>query len=818
MKTLWQDTRYALRGMGRNRAFTAIAVLALALGMGANTAMFTVVDAVLVNSAPIKQLRDPSRLVMLWEKNPSLGLTFGFAAERMQAAPANFEQWQHQSRSFEDMTAFIGLQCDLARRGAVRPERVEALRIQPNLFPLLGVQLGAGRNFTSEETTSAGDVVLLSAKLYRQRFGADRNLAGKIIRVDGKPRRIAGVLPEGFEFPAMWGGANHPEPDILLPLDLSHLNKDAVQSRAYYIYARLRPGATLQSARQEMRVVAKRLEKQNPDFDDGWTVTAFPVAEEDVDPDLRRNVLVLQIAVGFVLLIACANVANLMLARAAGRAREVAVRLALGATRGRIVRQMLTESLLTGLLGGLAGLLLALWSLDAISALAPKDAHGLHELRIDSAVLAFTFLVTLAASLFFGLAPALHAVREDVNRRLAQGGRSVAAASNRLRGALVVSEVALAFVLLAGAGLMIRSLLAIMNVDPGFRTDHLLTVEIGLSPIRYADTARTKVFGDRLLESVERLPGVQSASISSALPMERVTENSFRLEGDPPKPKHVRLTLVSSVSERYFETLGVPLRLGRIFTRNEAEAADPGVVVVSDSFARENWPKQDPLGKIVLLGDGNSQTKPRVIGVVGGIHEMGPDSVLTPELFSPSRADSDVFLAVRTSGNPMALTHAVERAVWSIDPDQPVEPSRVMERMGAEWPEDRRFVMTILAVFAALALVLASLGLYGVLAYVVTLRTRELGIRIALGAAPGDVQRLVVGQGLKLTLVGIVFGFGGAFALTRAMSTMIFAVTATDPLTLAFVAALLAAVAVAASYIPARRAARVDPMEALRVE
>ncbi len=816
MRTLWHDVRYALRGMARSPGFTAIAVLALALGMGANTAMFTVVDAVLVNSAPLKRLRDPSRLVMLWEKNPSLGITFAFAADRMQAAPANFEQWRRQSRSFADMTAFTSLQCDLAGRGAARPERVEALRIQPNLFSVLGVPLASGRNFTSGDVQSGEDAVLLSAKLYRKRFGTDRSLVGKTIRVDGKPRRIAGVLPEEFEFPAMWGGANHPDPQVLLPLDLSHLSKDALQSRAYYVYARLGPGASLENARQEMRVIAKRLEKQNPDFDDGWTATVFPVAEEDVDPDLRRNLLVLQFAVGFVLLIACANVANLMLARAAGRSREIAVRMALGATRGRIVRQMLTESLLTSLMGGVAGLLLAFWSLDAISALAPKDSHGLHELRVDPAVLAFTFLVVLAASLFFGLAPALHSVREDVNRRLAQSGRSVAGGSNRLRSALVVTEVALALVLLAGAGLMIRSLHALMNVDPGFRTDRLLTVEIGLSAIRYPDAARRKLFGDRLLELVDKLPGVQSASISSALPMERVTENSYRLEGDPPKPKNVRLTFLSAVSETYFETLGIPLKLGRTFTRAEAGADDPTTVVVSESFARENWPNQNPLGKTVILGDG--EQKSRVAGVVGGIHEMGPDSPLTPELFTPSRAYSDFYLALRTTGDPMLLTHPVENAVWSIDPDQPVEPARTMERQRVEWPESRRFVMTILGVFASLALLLASLGLYGVLAYVVTLRTRELGIRMALGAAPGDVLRLVVGQGLKLTLLGIALGLCGAFALTRAMSGLIFGVAATDPLTLAAVAALLASVAFAASYIPARRAARVDPMEALRIE
>jgi predicted permease len=794
---------------------TAAAVIALALGMGANTAMFSVVDAVLLNSVALHGLRDPGRLVMVWEKNPAM---MAFLAERLPVALQNYREWKRQSRSFAGMTAFLSSNCTLGgRNGSAgdRPERVESILVESGFFSVLGIRPELGRAFTAEDARTAKDrVVMVSADLYRKRFGGDPNLTGKTLRVDGVERAVIGVLPEKFELPGLWEGFDQRRPEVWMPADTAGASSPQdLWGRTWFVYARLRPGVTLAQARNEMRVIGERDRKEYPDQNQGCGVNVFPLAQEDVGPKLRSSLAVLQVAVGFVLLIACANVANLLLARAVGREREIAIRLALGAWRGRIVRLMLTESLLLSLMGAALGVVLAYWSLDAISALAPKDTHGFHELRLDLPVFGFTLLMSVLTGVVFGLAPAFHATRRNLNESLSKGGRSIGSGAQWLRSGMVVGEVALALMLLVGAGLTIRSLGALMSVDPGFRTGHLLTVQTGpVSP------AASRSFCNELLARVERLPGVQSASLSSGLPMESVTEANYSIEGRP-KPRETPIAGYTRVTETFFRTMGIPIRRGRGFTRADTEANDPAVVIVNDSFARRNWPGENPLGKVVVLGSGDKDDRRvTVAGVIGNLHQMGPESDPRPELYMPARVFSDINLAVRTAGDPMALGPAVERAVWSIDPQMPVQEIRSMQQVLHDWPADRRFNMMVLGGFAGLALLLASLGLYGVLAYLVTLRTRELGIRVALGASSSEVLRLVVGQGLRMTGLGIGIGLAGALLLTRLMQSLVFGVSTSDPATFAAVVVTLALVALLASYVPARRATKVDPMQALRTE
>ncbi len=627
-----------------------------------------------------------------------------------------------------------------------------------------------------------------------------------------------GVLPPGFLLPAMREGFDQTKSKMWIPLSVGAGGQDE-SLRDYYVFGRLRRGVALEQARAEMNVIAERLLQSDPKLNTGFGANVFPLAVEDVSPPLRRSLLVLQVAVGFVLLIACANVANLLLTRAVGREREVAIRVALGASRFRMMCQTLTESLLLSGLGGAAGLLLAHWAMRLFSGVAPADTHGFHELRLAPTVLGFTILAAMLSGLLFGLAPALHAVRQSVNEALGHGVRSGGGASNRLRGALVVLEVALSLVLLIGAGLMIRSLGSLLSVDLGFRPEHVLKMRIALPESKYPKE-RTAVFGDRLLEGVRRLAGVESASLAQGVPMQQVAIGPYGLEGVPRKPGQELLVMISGVPEGYFETLGIKLLRGRAFTRQDVTSTlRPMPVVVNELFARQNWPNQEAIGKAVLLPDGKGgQTRCSVIGMVASTRQMGPDSESRAEIYLPESEFRTPMLLVRLAGHPMAMLPAIEKQVWEIDKDQPVHDTGTMESVLREWTMQQRITAAVLAAFAGVALVLAGVGLYSVLAYSVSLRTREIGVRVALGAGPRSVARLVVRQGLALTLIGVGVGLAGAFALTRLMASLVFGVSATDPVTFAAVALLLIAVAVMASYLPARRAARIDPMEALRAE
>ncbi|MDP2997959.1 MAG: ABC transporter permease [Bryobacterales bacterium] len=819
METIWQDLKYAVRTLRKSPGFTAAAILALALGIGANTAIFSVINAVLLNSRPLRALWEPDRLVMIWEKNPALP---GFIAARVSVCLKNYFGWKEQTRSFEGMALYGVTNFTLTARadgGNLKPKLVSGAEASADFFPLLGIQPRMGRNFTVEEMQPGkGGVAIIGDNLYRGRFGGDPRMVGKRVLANGRDYEIVGVLPPGFNLPAMGEGFDQNYPEMWIPLSVGSGGQDQHQ-RSYYVFGRLKRGVTLEQARAEMNVVAERLLQSDPKLNTGFGANVFPLAVEDVSPTLRRSLMVLQAAVAFVLLIACANVANLLLTRAVGREREVAIRAALGASRLRMMRQTLTESLLLGGLGGAAGLLLAFWGLRLFSTVAPADTHGFHELRLDPLVLGFTILAAMLSGLLFGLAPALHAVRRSVNQALGHGVRSGGGASNRLRGALVVLEVALSLILLIGAGLMIRGLGSLMSVDSGFRPDHLLKMRIALPESKYSKE-RTAMFGDRLLEGVRALAGVQSATLANGVPMQQVAIGPYGLEGVPGKPNQEPLVGISAVREGYFDTLGIKLLRGGDFTRQDAMSSRrPAPVVVNEMFARQSWPKQEALGRIVLLPDGKGgHSRCSVIGIVASTRQMGPDSEIRAEIYLPDSEFRTPMLLVRTAGAPLAMLPAIEKQVWEIDKDQPVHDAGTMESVLRRWTSQRRFTMVVLAAFAGVALVLAGVGLYSVLAYSVSLRTREIGVRVALGADPRSVARLVVRQGLALTLIGVGVGLAGAFALTRLMASLVFGVSATDPYTFAAVALLLIAVAVAASYLPARRAARIDPMEALRAE
>ena len=815
MEKLWQDLKYAARGLRTNTGFAAAAIFALALGIGANTAVFSVINAVLLNPLAFQGYRDPGRLVVLYEKNPSLSLFF---ANTMPPRVRTFRAWKKESHSFVDLAAWqdatITLS-DVSDRSALRPEQVEAGRATSNFFPLLGIQTRLGRNFTPGEMDAGSNVAILSDALYRSRFASDPKILGKAFLANGHRYEVVGVLPAGFELPAVWGGFDHKAPKLWSPLNV---NPGGDQENAFslFVFGRLRPDVPLTQARAEMEVIGRRLANDDSKDYAGFGINVVTVADENVGPDLRRALFVLQIAVLFVLLIACANVGNLLLTRAVARDKEIAVRIALGAGRWRLLRQLIAESLLLSFAGGFAGLLLAVGALRIISKLAPQDAQGFHELRIDGPVLLFTVAVCFAAGILFGLAPASRAWKSNVNETLSRSARSVAGSSSRLRNTLAVVEIALSLVLLIGAGLTIRSLALLMGTDLGFKRDHLLVMHLSLPPAKYATPAQLVSFNDRLLQAARTVSGVQSAALTTALPMRSVQESSFDLPGRTPKPGQVFTSDWAMTSDRYFETMGEKVLQGRTFTSEEAASQDLAVAVVNQSFAHMYWPGEDPLEKVFQFGP--RKLTYRVIGVVGDEHQLGPDSERHSEFYLPGTEIREVYVVARTKGDPMTFAAALKQQVWNIDKEQAVTDVQTEEGALTEWTAPRRFNMTVLIGFGGMAILLAAVGLYDVLAYSVTLRRREIGIRIAIGAEPSRVARDVLGQGLKITVLGIAIGLLFAVAVTRFMQSLLFGVTATDPVTFLVVSLLLAMIALLASYVPAIRAARIDPIEALREE
>jgi putative ABC transport system permease protein len=803
----FQDLRYAGRMQLKNPAFTIVAVIALALGIGANTAIFSVVNTVLLRPLPYK---DPERLVMVWEDASKQGYP------RDTPAAANFVDWRDQNTTFEGMAAIADQSFNLT--GSGDPERLEGRRVSANLFPLLGVDPQIGRTFTSAEDQPGSDhVVLLSHALWQRRFGGDNNIAGKPLTLNGETYIVVGVMPARFQFPTS-------DDQLWTPIAFSA--EDAANRDRHYlqVLGRLKPGTGLAQAQTEMNTIAARLQQQYPqsNTDLGVEITSL---HEHLVGDIKPALLILLGAVGLVLLIACANVANLLLARAAVRQKEIAVRVALGARRWRLIRQFLTESVLLATMGGVVGLIIAYGGLLLLRAFIPDNIAQAQQISIDLKVLGFTFLVSTLTGLIFGLAPALQAARFNQTETLKEGGRDSATGSGgkRLRGLLVMAEVAVSLVLLIGAGLLINSFLRLRNVDPGFRSDNLLTMRVVLPQLKYDEFEKRSAFYVDLLRRVQSLPGVKSAAVTTNLPLYRQGNSiGISIEGQPPPPPGKENIVVTRIiSPKYFDTMSIPLLSGRAFSDQDITTT-PRVAIISETMARRYWPNEDPIGK--RLGTGRIQRPEdwtQVVGVVKDVRQFELTADAKPQMYLPY-TQRGFFptddLVVKTDVDPASLASTVRNAVWEIDKDQPVSNIRTMEEILLDSIARQRFSMLLLAIFAGVALALAAVGIYGVMSYSVAQRTHEIGIRMALGAQTTAVLKLAVGYGLKLVAAGIVIGLIAAFALTRVMSTLLFGVTATDPATFTLISLLLTCVAAIASYIPARRATKVDPMIALRYE
>ncbi|MBV9927382.1 MAG: ABC transporter permease [Acidobacteria bacterium] len=801
------DLRYGVRTLWKNKSFTAVAVVALALGIGANSAIFSVVNTVLLRPLPYKE---PERLVMVWEDNSKIGYP------RDTPAPANYADWRDQNQVFEGMAATADQSFNLT--GAGEPERFDGKRVSANFFSLLGVEPQLGRGFMPEEDLNgANRVVVLSHGLWQRRFGSDAGLLGKTVTLNGEPYTVVGVMPQGFQF------LNE---DVGMWVPIAFTPQQANNRNSHYlkVVARLRPGVTVERAQAEMSTIATRLQQQYPDANTDLGAGVVSLHEEVVG-DIRPALLVLLGAVGFVLLVACANVANLLLARAAVRQKEIALRTALGASRLRIVRQFLTESVLLAAVGGLVGLLLSVWGVTLLRSFIPENISQVKAISVDARVLGFTVLVTLLTGLVFGLAPALQASRFNLNETLKEGGRDAAAArgGNRIRGLLVVAEVAVSLVLLVGAGLLINSFMRLRNVDPGFRTENLLTMGVVLPQQKYPDAARRAAFYTDMIRRVEALPGVRSAAVTNWIPLVSQGDSiGVTIEGQPAPTGKPHIIVTRVVSPHYFDAMGIQLLQGRGFEEGRDRVDSPCVVVVSEAVARKYWPNESPLGK--RLAPGTVETEAdwcQVVGLVRDVRQFELAAESKPLMYL-SYGQAGFFaprhLVVKTEGDPLALAGTVRKTVWEVDRDQPVSNIRTMEDVLAESIARQRFSTLLLGVFAGVALVLAAVGIYGVMSYSMAQRTREIGIRMALGASKWHVLKLAVGQGLKLVAVGVGLGLAGAFALTRLMSSLLYGVSATDPATLVTISLVLVAVALLASYLPARRAAKVDPLIALRYE
>jgi putative ABC transport system permease protein len=805
MDSLWKDLRFATRVLWKSPGFSVVALLALVLGIGANTAIFSVVNAVLLRPMPFV---DPGRLVSVRESTPQ-GEKFNVAN------PQNVADWQKRNHSFEQIAAYVPFELTMSLTGDGNPEEVPGNYVTRDFFPLLGVHPALGRNFLpEEELPNTPDVALLSDGFWRRRFGADRHIVGKTLMIRGNPTTVVGVLPAGFRFPDV-------KADIW---ELTTLHPERQRKGRFLApIARTRPGVTVSQAQADMNVIMAQLAREYPDFNQNWGVTVIPLSQQFTG-DLRTPLLVLLGAVGLVLLIACANVANLMLMRSSARGREMAIRTSLGATRARIVRQLLVESMILGVIGGSAGLLFAVWAKDILLAMLPESMSvaKVNSVTIDGNVLAFTVILSLGTSLLFGLLPALRASRPDLSDTLKEGGRAVSSSlrRNRLRATLVASEMAVALMLLIGAGLLIQSFIRLEHVSAGFQPDRILSMRIGLSNPRYKDLKVASAGLDEILHRIAQVPGVASTGSIQFPPLGGLLPaTGFWVAGRPiPNPSQAPVTGVSIVTPGYFPTMGIPLISGRLFTERD-QAGTPQVTIVSQSLARQHFPNMDPIGQRLFVEWGR-ETPYQIVGVVGDVKHDGLDKDVRPTVYFPNAQETQTIatLMIRTGADPIKLAPIAEQIIHAYDKDQAIANIQPLDMFLSKAVARPRFQSVLLASFAGLALLLAAIGIFGVMSYSVAQRTHEIGIRVALGAQGKQVLRLVVGQGLLLALIGTAGGLGGAFALTRYLRTLLFNVSPTDWLTFTTVPLLLCAVALAASYFPARIAMRVDPMQALRYE
>ena len=809
--SLLRDLSFAARMLWKSPGFTAVAVMAVALGVGANTTIFSCVNALLLHPFAYETT---DRVAMVWERG------LNESNSRNSVSPANYADWRGQTKVFEELAAYNSQYFSLNE--GEQPERVPGARVTPGLFRVLAVGAERGRTFTEEEgQPGANPVVLIKHSLWRERYGSDPDIVGKSVRVDGRDRTVVGVMPQDFDFPLNGG-------ELWAPLAFEPKEAQSRSSHYLQVAGLLRPGVSVEQADAEVRGVAERARQLYPETNGGRTAFAESLTDSFTRGP-KPYLIVLLGAVGFVLLIACANVANLLLVRASGRQRELAVRTALGASRWRLIRQLLTESLLLALLGGAAGLLVSVWGIEFIAKGMPptftKYIPGWKNMGIDLRVLLFTFGASVATGVVFGIVPALQATRTNLNESLKEGGQKGAAGGirrNRMRSMLVVAEIALSLVLLAGAGLMVRSFVEMMSADLGVRPEGVLTLQMSLPRAGYPEPAQRAQFYEQLVERVRAVPGVASAGVINYVPMDRSGNSSsqFHVEGEPAPPQDRRpYANYVVVSPGYFEAAGARLLRGRGFGGGDDERA-PRVCVVNESLARRHFPAGDAVGRRIVISDDEGPWE--IVGVSADVKNEDLDEQAELEFYRPLRQDPwyTMALVVRAGqgATPAGLAPSVRGEVRALDAGLPVYNVRTMQDVVDEAVSPKRLTMFLMAFFAAGALVLAAVGLYAVMSYVVAQRRHEIGIRLALGAQGGDILRLVLTQGLVLTLAGLGLGLVGALMLTRVMASILYGVSATDPLVFGGVALALAGSALLACYLPARRATRVDPMVALRYE
>ncbi|HKV62011.1 MAG TPA: ABC transporter permease [Candidatus Acidoferrum sp.] len=812
-----RDFRHALRMLQRSPGFTTVAVLTLALGIGANTAIFSVIDSVLLRPLPY---HEPDQLVMVWESNSQ------HPNPHNTVSPPNFLDWQSRNTVFSGMAYIFDQRDNLTGNGD--PQEVVVQDVSTNFFPLLGVNLLLGPGFTPENGKAGHDnVVILGYGLWKERFAGDPAIVGKSVVLNGHPQTVVGVAPQNFQWFIKDGSMTGAKPQMWSPFVFPQSwssHKDI--GRFLSVVARLNPHSTPSQAQSQMTAIASQLEREFPDTDGHWGVNVVRLGDQ-ISGELRPALLVLFGAVAFVLLIACANVSSLLLARAASREREMAIRTAIGASRWRIARQLLMESLLLAVIGGGIGIALAVWGTNALLAASPRNLLDLRSIPLDLHVLSFSAAATLLAGLLFGFLPSYISAHSRISETLKEGGRGSSSSSRRAiaRNAFVVAQLGLALVLLTGSGLLIRSFVRLVGVDPGFDSGHLLTFKITLPRAKYGKDPLCIAFFQQLLARISAVPGVRSVSMESFPPLTGLGAATGVHILSQPQQSLMDLPVadVGVVGQDYFSTMNIPLRSGRFFNAQEL-AQEKHVTIISQAFVDKYLQGVNPLGQKAVIYmkslEEAGNTPSEIIGVVGDVHQMGLDTAPEPTVYwpHPELVMSGMTILVRTSNDPLAMVSAIHSEVQKLDPELPMAAVATMDQLLADSLSRSRFTMLLLGIFAAVALVLAAVGIYGLIAYSVTQRTQELGIRIALGAQRRDVLRLVLTQGTRLTLLGVAIGVLAALALSRLLATLLFGVSATDPLTFVGVAGLLAFVALLACFIPARRATRVDPIVALRYE
>ena len=801
MNGLLHDFRYGVRTLVKNRGFAAVALMALALGIGANTAIFTLVHAVLIQELPFD---DPDDLVMVWEHNRP--------RNQMQnvVGPANYVRWEERNRSFEDMAAISYRDWNLTGEGD--PILVDVAIVTPSLFAIIGTDAVLGRTFTVEDAQPEADsIIVISHGFWQNQYGSDPGILGRTITLQGLPQVVIGVVPDSGSFPD--------DNQIWAPMVITEEYR-TFRGRYLMVIARLADGVSLGEAQAEMDTIAAGIETELPDFDTGWGVNIV-LLREQLTGDLRTALLVLFGAVGFVLLIACANVASLLLARASGRRREVSIRGALGAGRARLIQQMLAESLLLAIAAGGLGVALAYWALDALLTIAPADMPGFVAVQVNPDVLVFTLLVSLGTGVLFGLFPAVAASRPDLVESLKEGNRTAGPASHRAGNLLVVGEVALVLVLLIGAGLLGRSFLRLASVDPGFRPDNVIAMDLSLPGSKYGEEEQQTAFFAGAIELIEALPGVNSVGAISFLPLDGPGAGTSFVVDDRPEPPDGERPVadVRSVTRDYFRAMGIPLLRGRVFEAIDSRDNPRKVVINNNTMARTFWPDENPIGKTIRMSWGE-MLHAEVVGVVGDVKHGGLDTAPRSKLYwhHPQFVYSFMTLVIHADGDPTALVPSLRARVGELDPELPISGIRTMDQMVSESLRQPRFTTLLLSIFAVVALVLVAIGLFGLISYSTAQRTREIGVRVALGASRKGVFRMIIGRGVALALAGAGIGILGALILTRFLESMLFDVSPTDPATFAFIVPVLLVIAGIASYLPARRAMKVDPMEALRYE